>query len=246
LLQIKSLTLLLFCRYITETQKVVSRIHLVDRELVAALCEQATASAVAKGAAATFAGPARAAVPTPLFPAFPDANLPDGAARMGLAVVAILENHLDSEVGDVIASSAVPGRRGNEPADAAAAVMHGVEVKVGTKKSITITFGDGVTAATHTTDPLCTNVLTRPGKHFWAAVADGGARILTMMVDGVLCDGGGVLDQGWEWFGPISGSVRGADHFVFASNYSGSLLSAHVYNRRLSTSELVGSFHALM
>ena len=38
------------------------------------------------------------------------------------------------------------------------------------------------------TDAACSAALGAPGRHFLGAVADGGPRIATLMVDGVLCD----------------------------------------------------------
>merc|ERR1711865_305866 len=64
-----------------------------------------------------------------------------------------------------------------------------------------------------TTDPICTAVLNTPGRHFVGVVADGGPRISTIMVDGVLCDGGGHTPYGWKWFDAM-GSVRGSNNMA--------------------------------
>lgn len=181
--------------YITETQKAVARIHLVQRELLAGLFNQRTVNALPSGPAAQLsANTLPTSIPTPNFPAFQDGEAP---SMLGFAIMTVLDNHQASKKGDVIMSSLLV--HGHE--QGATPTAHGVEVKVGANNSIVVTFGDGssapgAAAATMSTDTLCTAVLNRPGKHFWAVVADGGARIITMMVDGVLCDGGGFETQG--------------------------------------------------
>ena len=254
--------------YITETQKVVARIHLVPRDLLSGLFSQRTANSIPAGGKQLSAPNVPASIETPAFPAFKDG---EAAQKLGFAIVAVLDNHKASAMGDVIMSSlAEHGKRANKKmveADGGAVpagdvtegsssssgdggakpTAHGVEVKVGANNSIAVTFGDGSSAATMATDTLCTAVLNRPGNHFWAVVADGGARIITMMVDGVLCDGGGFEDQGWSWFDPIQASVQGNTKMQISPSYTGGkLLHASIYTRRLSTSELVGSYRAMM
>lgn len=63
------------------------------------------------------------------------------------------------------------------------------------------------------------------------------------MVDGVLCDGGGVQDFGWAWF-PSLGSVRGARTMAVAPDYAGVVAGGRVYDRMLTTSEMVGAYRA--
>ena len=95
--------------------------------------------------------------------------------------------------------------------------------------------------ATLTTDPMCSAALATKGDHFVAFTADGGPRILTVMVDGKLCDGGGDEIRGWAWFSPKIGSVRGDQMRVFPLP---GLQAVRVYNRPLHTSESVANWRA--
>jgi hypothetical protein len=103
--------------------------------------------------------------------------------------------------------------------------------------------GDGARSANISTDAACSAALGTPGEHFFGAVADGGPRIISLMVDGVLCDGAGLEEYGWAWF-PTLGSVRGGESMAVVPDYGGELLSARVYSRMLTTSEMVSAYRA--
>ena len=98
------------------------------------------------------------------------------------------------------------------------------------------------TNATLGTDPMCSAALATGGAHFVSFTADGGPRVLTVLVDGKLCDGGGDRVRGWEWFSPAIASVRGERLRVF-SGLPG-LVVVRAYDRPLSTSEAVANWRA--
>lgn len=74
-----------------------------------------------------------------------------------------------------------------------------------------------------------------------AFTVDGGPRIVTVMVDGKLCDGSGDRIRGWTWFDSAIGSVRGEELEV--APFPG-LESVRVYDRPSRVSEMVGSWRA--
>ena len=47
-------------------------------------------------------------------------------------------------------------------------------------------------------DRACARRLAGPGRHFLAVSADAGSRVVSALVDGALCDGGGDEVQGWS------------------------------------------------
>jgi hypothetical protein len=69
---------------------------------------------------------------------------------------------------------------------------------------------------------------------------DGGPKIITFMVDGVLCDGGTERQFGWGRFSPHLRSLNGAGKVKVDS----AVRSLRVYSRALRTSEAVGNFRA--
>ena len=69
---------------------------------------------------------------------------------------------------------------------------------------------------------------------------DGGPKIITFVVDGVLHDGGHTRQFGWGRFSPTLRSANGAPQLRLAP----ALRQIRVYTRALRTSEAVGNFRA--
>jgi hypothetical protein len=100
---------------------------------------------------------------------------------------------------------------------------------------------DGKTKATWDCDPG----LLEPGKlHHVVAVVDAGPKIISFVVDGILCDGGDTRQYGWGRFEGELGDVRGSGKLRLAPKLDGQLKRVRVYNRYLRTSEAVAHFHA--
>ncbi|MCX6908253.1 MAG: hypothetical protein NTY01_09445, partial [Verrucomicrobia bacterium] len=69
---------------------------------------------------------------------------------------------------------------------------------------------------------------------------DGGPKIITFVVNGILCDGGDKRQFGWGRFSPNLRTPTGAATLKIALSVS----SLRVYGRALRTSEAVGNFRA--
>ena len=149
---------------------------------------------------------------------------------LGLALTLVLAGHSLSRAGQTLLSSMA-----GSPTGGVAVVAGPAEGK------LTLRMADGQRAFNLSTDAACSAALAQPGAHVFGAVADGGPRIASLMVDGVLCDGAGLQAFGWAWFPPL-GSVRGASTMAVAPDYGGKIERARVYNRMLLTSELVGAY----
>lgn len=219
--------------YITETQKVDARVHKVDRRLLAGLWGQRNVSHVADGAAAEL-GPATRSIPTPAFPALDgSASAAPGVGGLGLAVSIAVDGHAGAAPGQTLLSSE-GGSHG------------GIALVTGpsTGGAVTLRLSDGTSSLSVHTDTACSAALGHPGRHYIAASVDGGPRIATMMVDGVLCDGAGTEPQGWEWVPKMNASVRGAPTMRVVPDYAGTVATGHVYARMLTTSEMVGNYRA--
>ena len=76
--------------------------------------------------------------------------------------------------------------------------------------------------------------------HHVVITVDGGPKIITFVVDGVLGDGGDQRQFGWGRFSPTLRTPNGSPTLKIA----GAVRSLRVYNRPLRTSEAVGNFHA--
>ncbi len=69
---------------------------------------------------------------------------------------------------------------------------------------------------------------------------DGGPKIITFVVDGILCDGGEQREFGWGRYSPNLRTPVGADTLIIDP----SIRTLRIYNRALRTSEAVGNFQA--
>lgn len=75
-------------------------------------------------------------------------------------------------------------------------------------------------------------------------IVDGGPKLITVMVDGVLCDGGRERQFGWARFHPNLRDADGAGEAVLAPSMRGTLERVRLYDRYLLTSEGVGNWRA--
>ena len=78
--------------------------------------------------------------------------------------------------------------------------------------------------------------------HHIAVIVDGGPKIITFLVDGVLCDGGEIRQFGWGRFNRDLGDINGAKYVQIAPTLSGRLAVLRIYDRYLRVSEIVGNF----
>jgi len=225
--------------FITETQKTDSRIHRVDRTLLQGLWHQHVLCAVPAGADSVISSGKAGGqtLPNPQWMSFDGSDAGTvGVNGLGFAVTLLLEDHQNAKVGDVILSTTAP-------AHTSAAGTEGVSIVVASKSGeVVLKIGDGSNEFNITTDAACSAALAQPGRHFLGVVADAGPRIITLMVDGVLCDGAGERPFGWDW-APALGSVRGSEELRVGVGYGGTVLRAHVFGRQmLTTSQVVGVY----
>jgi hypothetical protein len=89
----------------------------------------------------------------------------------------------------------------------------------------------------------CDKRLLQPGKlHQVLFIVDGGPKLISVMVDGVLCDGGKEREFGWSRFHPNLKDANGAPTAILAPNLHGSLERVRVYDRYLLSNEGLGNW----
>ncbi|HSW44338.1 MAG TPA: hypothetical protein VLM89_02075, partial [Phycisphaerae bacterium] len=76
------------------------------------------------------------------------------------------------------------------------------------------------------------------------AIVDGGPKIISWIVDGVLCDGGQRWQYGWARFSPQLYNLNTAGQVRIAPAGTIQIKNLRVYNRYLRTSEAVAHFTA--
>jgi hypothetical protein len=85
----------------------------------------------------------------------------------------------------------------------------------------------------------------RPGiLHHVVVTVDGGPKVITFVIDGVLCDGGDDRQFGWGRYNPNLRSVRGAPTLKLGPSMDGELQVVRIYGRPLLTSEAIGRYRA--
>ena len=119
----------------------------------------------------------------------------------------------------------------------------GVALAVTAGGAVALTVSDGVVNATVETDPACTARLAAAADdHFVGVVADAGPLLASFVVDGVLCDGGGVQRAGWAWLPTALGAPKGTGTLRVVSER---VRGGAVYGRALRTSEVVVQWRAV-
>lgn len=91
----------------------------------------------------------------------------------------------------------------------------------------------------------CDRGLLNAGKlHQVLFIVDGGPKVISVMVDGVLCDGGKERAFGWGRFHPNLLSPNGATMAKIGPSLNGSMEALRIYDRYLLTNEGVGNYRA--
>ena len=80
--------------------------------------------------------------------------------------------------------------------------------------------------------------------HHAAFTVDGRANVATMVVDGILCDGGRERIQGWWRLNPFLGDINGEGCGMVGEGLRGRVLRLRVYDRYLRTSEAIANYGA--
>ncbi len=216
--------------WITETQKSVARVHEIDPALLEGLWNQGrdrtpTEKGLVleeKGVRMVFVAPENH--PDTFSVAAP--VLPDLAEGGGFTVELWVE-----------LAGLGAGQRLLDMTDEAG---KGIALETTESGTIRIVLSDGRSRSAWDTDP---GVIRAGRPHHLAAVVDGGPKIVTFIVDGVLCDGGEVRQYGWGRFNPAIGDLNTGCPLRIGRAPGGRILSLRIYDRALRTSEVLAGFH---
>lgn len=206
--------------FVTETQKSIARMH----EIPAAFLEKIWASITG--------GVARDEVGPPLFtvdgvgdwdvPALPEFNVRDcsrfdfGGRRTGGGFTLCLK---------------IQGTSRGLLLDGLDAQGRGLALEAAADGSLTLTLADGWSCSRVTSEPG----LVDEARHALAIVVDGGAGVVSFVVDGRFADGGEHRQFGWGRFNPTLRHVNWAAKWRVVEP----VLSMTSYNRALMTAEAV-------
>ncbi|HUT23587.1 MAG TPA: exo-alpha-sialidase [Sumerlaeia bacterium] len=208
--------------WITETQKDTARVHEVDRAFLEDLWRQSEIRTVAQDGLVLSRRGEEAQAGEARMPSLPPLS-PLGGFSVDLWLA--LE--------DLTAGQIVLDSRNDKG--------QGVWLTTTDPGMLRIDFSDGRRSGGWDCDPgsLKPNAL-----HHVVFIVDGGPRIISVVVDGQLCDGGTRRQYGWGRFEAGIGDVTGAKKVRLAPSLCGALRSLRIYDRYLRTSEAVGNFGA--
>jgi hypothetical protein len=199
--------------WVTETDKTTARVHPLDNTLLEGLWTQADRKEVSRRGLVYEHG-------------VPDSRPPEriDVAQSGGVSIDCWLKLADLAAGQSLIDSRDAGGKG-------------FSLTTAENGSVRVELNDGKTKAAWDSDVG----LLQPGKlHHVVAIADAGPRIITFVIDGVLCDGGSQRQFGWgRWRGDL-GDVRGSGPLRVSSAVQG----LRLYDRYLRTSEAVAHFHA--
>jgi hypothetical protein len=207
--------------YITETQKSVARVHPIDPGLLEMLWTQHERKSVAReDLLLELAGErCRAGAAETLLP------LPKWIPGEGMTVELWLTS--------------------NQRADATLldtrdAAGKGFAVGLTARGGLTMTLSDGAVSASLNTEP---NLITPDIRHHAVFIVDAGPRLLLVVLDGQLLDGGDTLEQGWHRL-PDGLTDVNSGPLRFLDAASGQVEMLRVYGRYLRVSEAIGNYRA--
>lgn len=214
--------------FLTETQKHLGRVHRVERSLLDGLFRQHETREVARaGLLLDHAGSGETGVRGPTFPPFltrdqAHADMGTKDLRGGCTFEVRWQAPLTGRV-ELLAGLDAQGA--------------GYRLTAEADGSVRLWLSDGRTEVTWASDPG----LVRAGQsHHVTAIVDGGPKIVSFVVDGVLCDGGQTRQFGWGRFSP---HFRGPTA-VATVRINAAVKRLRLYGRALRTSEAVGNYRA--
>lgn len=227
--------------YVSETQKMLARVHEIDPSLLEGLWSQHLNRTVARRGVVYQSGGPLAAGATVAIPPMP--SLKDGgfSVEMWLRLDQITP-------GQPVLSSLGTRRRGFQISTADKGALK-IEFSDGhARRWIEVLDGTDLTAGIRagrilgwTTDEGC---IRAGALHHVVFIVDGLSKVLSIVVDGRLCDGGTARIQGWWWLNRYmhelndDGTCRVGDRLV------GEIVKLRLYDRYLRTSEAVGNWRA--
>lgn len=229
--------------FLTETQKDKARVHEIDPALLAGLWGQfEPRSEVAGGAVLALSSAERsvpASVKLPLLPPFlqRDAGRADyGTKDLRAGLTLELWLRLDS----LAAGQVLLDNRSAE----------GIGFCLQTAgRGVEIVLSDGRTESRWACDP---DRLAAGKLHHLVVIVDGGPKVITFIIDGVLNDGGDARQFGWGRYNPhLRGVSRfthrrpteaGTESVAVGPALQGEIRALRVYYRALRTSEAIGNF----
>ena len=208
--------------WVTETQKTIARMHTIDPVLLEGLWNQVQTRTVAQNGLILSKNLDEPPVSKMKMP-----QLPSLASGGGFSIEFWLK------INSNLAGQIILDSRNKEG--------KGIVIVTSEQDTIQIDLNDGKNTGRWNCDA---GLITTDSWHHVVMIVDGGPKIITMVVDGVLCDGRAQRDFGWSRFSKDLDNVNGSHELTIAPSLEVQLKVVRLYDRYLRTSEAVGNFQA--
>lgn len=203
--------------WITETQKTVARVHLIDKNLFEGLWNQGNAKLVAANGII-----------------FEKSNIPHHTKLLSPKLPDLKDSSLSIEILFDI-SELKPNQIILDNTDQNG---NGLKVRMTPQRTVELTLQDGEQKASLDTDPG----MVTEGENHVVFIIDGKANLITSVVNGKLCDGGRYRLLGWSWFSPDIIHINGNEYLSIAPLFDGLVKKIRIYERCLTTSEAISNY----
>ncbi|MFW6328014.1 MAG: exo-alpha-sialidase [Bacteroidota bacterium] len=222
--------------YVTETQKDIARVHKIDKNLLEGLWAQfSNDEKASEGIAHEWKYNGNGFPQTIKAPSFSNfyqrdptkADLGGKHIRNGFTID-IQFNLENLEANQILI-------------DARDSSGKGWEVSTTSNKTIQLSLNDGRTQSVWDCDE---NLLKPNSDHYVSIIVDGGPKIISFVVDGLLNDGGDTRQFGWGRFNPYLQSVNGSKELVIGKEIKGIIDNVNIYNRAITVSEAIGNYNS--
>jgi hypothetical protein len=208
--------------WITETQKKLCRVHPIDQALLEGLWTQGEVKKLTRAGLVLNASERQLRKRSVTMP-----KLPNLADRGGFTLEFTVKFD-ELKAGQVLL-------------DSRNAAGKGLLVQTTSHPAVELVLSDGAQTNKWRGDA---GLLTTNQTHHVGIVVDGGPRIISFVVDGLVCDGGTERQHGWGRFSAGLSDVSGATEAKIAPLPRGQLLSLRIYDRYLRHAELIANFNA--
>ena len=205
--------------WITETQKSKARVHTLDPALLTGLWNQSTNNKVVKKGMMLNKTAINRSISVPLL------HLP--SLKEGGFAVELWTNCFEFTPGQILVDNRSEQGKG-------------FVITTADSNRLRIQLSDGENAFSWTTDP---ELLQAKRLHHIVFNVDGESDILSIIIDGKLCDGGLFRQYGWGRFSSKLDDVNGKQ-LRLVPDFKGTIQRIRIYNRYLTTSEAISNFHA--
>ena len=217
--------------WVTETQKSEARVHEIDAALINGMWNQGvTKTTVSDSIVLSLDDLQRGEVDMPALPNLARGSglIDKGTRQPGGITIDFRVRFEDLTVGQIILDS-----RNHDG--------KGFVVKTDEDSNLRLDLSDGTMISSWTSDP---GLLKTGVWHHVVIIVDGGANVISYVIDGTLCDGGIHRRYGWGWFHRDLDDINGSNKLQISTTFSGQMKSLRIYNRYLRTSEAIANYHA--